>query len=83
MLAHLWASPPLARVNFYMYCRRYVPPPTFNESQTSMEPPPFADLFDGKEDIFADVSSTAGGRNMYVLLVWALHSRIRHITVAA
>ncbi|CAL5226950.1 g9834 [Coccomyxa viridis] len=32
--------------------KRYVPPPTYEDAVTTMEPAPFADLFGDSEDIF-------------------------------
>ena len=38
-------------------CRRYVPPPRYEDAVTTMEPAPFADLFGDSEDIFGQVRS--------------------------
>ena len=36
-------------------CRRYVPPPRYEEAVTTLEPAPFADLFGDSDNIFGQV----------------------------
>ena len=36
-------------------CRRYIPPPRYEEAVTTLEPAPFADLFGHSDNLFGQV----------------------------
>ena len=45
----------LAMMASHAICRRYVPPPRYEEAVTTLEPAPFADLFGDSDNIFGQV----------------------------
>ena len=45
----------LAMMAMNAICRRYVPPPRYEEAVTTLEPAPFADLFGDSDNIFGQV----------------------------